>query len=949
MATRFGALEGKPNWFAAADPINRKLGSGGGTAHLLVSAWRATGNGRSFDDWLAASPKLIVHGGGQSRRLPAYAAVGKPLLPIPVLRWSRGQRLNQTLLDLQAPAYERILQAGSHPVLVTSGDVLLRFHRQLPAFPKADVVAAGMWVTAECASNFGVFCLPRNHPGRLAFFLQKPSVSQIRQLSADYLCPVDTGMWLLSARAVALLLAKSGWDAGRQTFAEGDASAFDLYGEFGYALGSNPTRPDPEIAGLTCAVVPLPDPEFHHFGTNTQLIESISRLQNRVLDESRLGSSGGRRHPDQYVQNSRVGFALRQEENHTLWVENSVIPASWELAHSHILTGVPDNQWRLRLPAGTCLDFVPVGKEKLCVRPYGIGDDFTGAIGDPGTRWLGRSAADWLKARNLQFQAAGVDPKTDIQQAPLFPVLATPELTSDFLEWLVSPMPSTDPARAKSWLEAERLSAQSIASRVNLERLYAQRSANRNACLKPLLTNRRWNIFYRLDLVSTARWMAASGIEPQDDDQADPSDLEPMESVRQRMVRAALLRERGQPWEACEDQAFDQLRELIEREAVISPVSPHCAVQADQIVWGRSPARLDLAGGWTDTPPYCLEHGGRAVNLAVDLNGQPPQQVFVRLSDQPELVIRSIDLGLEQRIASYAELESYAQPGSGFSLAKAALALAGFLPRFNADGHWPSLHDQLRAFGGGIEISMVAAVPKGSGLGTSSIMAATLLAGLGDFCGLNWDKTTLFLRTLALEQMVTSGGGWQDQAGGIFHGIKSIETSAGLSQRPTLRWLPEGLFGGDYANRSILLYYSGLTRLAKGILQQVVRGVLLNSPEHLSTLEEIGANAELAFDAVQKADYDGLGEAIRRSWRSNQTLDAGTNPPAIQHLLAPIEDYTLACKLLGAGGGGYLLLLAKDEEAGRRIRKHLADHPPNAGARFVDFKVSATGLQLSRS
>jgi galactokinase/mevalonate kinase-like predicted kinase len=224
-----------------------------------------------------------------------------------------------------------------------------------------------------------------------------------------------------------------------------------------------------------------------------------------------------------------------------------------------------------------------------------------------------------------------------------------------------------------------------------------------------------------------------------------------------------------------------------------------------------------------------------------------------------------------------------------------------------------------------------------------------LLAGLGDFCGLNWDKTTLFLRTLALGQMVTSGGGWQDQAGGIFRGIKSIETTAGLSQRPTLRWLPDELFGEEYANRSILLYYTGLTRLAKGILQQVVRGVLLNSPGHLATLEEIGANAELAFDAVQRADYAGLGEAIRRSWRCNQALDAGTNPPAIQGLLARVEDYTLACKLLGAGGGGYVLLLAKDEEAGRRIRKRLTEHPPNAKARFVTFKVSNTGLQMSRS
>ena len=84
-----------------------------------------------------------------------------------------------------------------------------------------------------------------------------------------------------------------------------------------------------------------------------------------------------------------------------------------------------------------------------------------------------------------------------------------------------------------------------------------------------------------------------------------------------------------------------------------------------------------------------------------------------------------------------------------------------------------------------------------SGLGTSSILAATVLAALSDLCGLGWDRNTLFSRTLALEQMLTTGGGWQDQAGAIFRGLKFIETVPGLSQKPTLRWLPDHLFSRD--------------------------------------------------------------------------------------------------------------------------------------------------------
>ena len=148
--------------------------------------------------------------------------------------------------------------------------------------------------------------------------------------------------------------------------------------------------------------------------------------------------------------------------------------------------------------------------------------------------------------------------------------------------------------------------------------------------------------------------------------------------------------------------------------------------------------RLDLAGGWTDTPPYCLEYGGKVLNLAVDINGQPPIQVFAKLSESPDLVMRSIDLGVEERVRTYAELDTFDRPDSPFALAKAAFSLAGFLPRYHAHGGFTSLEHQLREFGGGIELSLLAAVPKGSGLGTSSILAATVLAVLGDLCGLGW-------------------------------------------------------------------------------------------------------------------------------------------------------------------------------------------------------------------
>jgi galactokinase/mevalonate kinase-like predicted kinase len=607
---------------------------------------------------------------------------------------------------------------------------------------------------------------------------------------------------------------------------------------------------------------------------------------------------------------------------------------------------VPPNDWSLRLEAGVCLDIVPVGESGWAVRVYGMDDAFRGALADENTLWLGRPFPQWLQGRGLDFAETGLPPETDLQQAPLFPVLGREEITPELIEWMScrSPDPAS-PAR-EVWKGARRLSAEEICTEYAPQRASALRAEFLGRALPALAANHRFNPFYRLDLARTAQFFASTGRVLSD----LPEEPTGLAGVHDAMFRAAVVRALGQgDGEEWESRAFANLREMIVRAEELPPTLPRRNILEDQIIWGRSPVRLDLAGGWSDTPPYCLEHGGRVVNLAVNLNGQPPIQVFARGTNEPELVVRSIDLGVECRIRTYEELSDFARPDSEFALAKAALSLVGFLPQFHADGGASSLRAQLEQFGGGIEVTLLAAVPKGSGLGTSSILAATLLGVLADFCGLGWDRNDLYARTMALEQLLTTGGGWQDQIGGITRGIKLIETSPGLAQTPVLRWLPEHLFTGDAANRRILLYYTGLTRMAKNLLREIVRGMFLNRREHLGILRQIRDHAGETYESLQSGDYGQLCRAVNRTWQLKQALDAGTNPPAVADILARVEPWLAAAKLPGAGGGGYLFMLAHDEDAALRIRRELAENPPNPRARFVDFSLSDLGLQITRS
>lgn len=925
-------------FFCTSDPRGIKIGSGGGTVCLLESCWKEEDCQKGFAEWLRQEKRVLLHAGGQGRRLPGYAPSGKIMIPIPVFRWERGQRLSQNLMELQLPLYRKIMEKApdSLHTLVASGDVYIRATERLQEIPDADVVCYGLWAEPQLVKNHGVFVSHRNNPNRLDFMLQKPSIDRLAELSVTHLYLMDTGIWLLSDRAVDVLRRHSRDSDGRWR-------NYDLYGDFGLALGINPGIRNPEINELTVAILPLAGGEFYHYGTSPELISSTLAVQNLVNDQRAIMQRKVKPHPAIFVQNAVVGVRL-EAENSDVWIENSCVAERWKLLHQHIITGVPDNDWTLELPAGVCIDVVPVGESAFVARPYGFRDSFRGGLSSSDTLWMGEPFQSWLMKRSLRIaDVPGLEETMDIQDAPVFPLCHSIEELGKVVRWMVSE-PWME-GGTDHWLKSERWSAERISAGANLRRLFGQRAAFRKRDWPMLADNFEKSVFYQIDLADAAREFVKYGIDlPQRLSETAPL----MTRIHDSMFRARVLRARG-----CDDREEEQKAFRLLGEGLIEPVrrvkvSPRMSVCSDQIIWGRSPVRIDLAGGWTDTPPYCLIAGGQVVNLAIELNGQPPIQVYVKPCREYHIILRSIDLGSTEVIDSYADLLDFNRVGSPFSIPKASLALAGFVPDFCVE-KYPDLMTQLKEFGCGIEITLLVAIPAGSGLGTSSIIAATVLGNLSDFCGLMWDKNEICRRTLVLEQLLTSGGGWQDQYGGVLQGVKLLQTQSGFNQSPLVRWLPDHLFSDGEYQKCHLLYYTGIVRTAKNILAEIVRGMFLNENRHLRLLEEMKEHAVELYDAVQQDDFVRFGRAVARTWEQNKALDSGSDPVQIESVIQRIKDYILGCKLTGAGGGGYLYMVARDPDAAVRIRKILSQNPPNERARFVEMSLSGTGLQLGRS
>ena len=146
-----------------------------------------------------------------------------------------------------------------------------------------------------------------------------------------------------------------------------------------------------------------------------------------------------------------------------------------------------------------------------------------------------------------------------------------------------------------------------------------------------------------------------------------------------------------------------------------------------------------------------------------------------------------------------------------------------------------------------------------------------------------------------------------------------------------------------------LLYYTGITRTAKSILAEIVRRMFLNHGEELRLLREMKEHTLEMYDAIQRNDFVQTGRLVRKTWQQNQWLDHGTNPASVAALTTLIDDLCLGYKLPGAGGGGYLYMIAKDPEAAARIKQILQEHRSNPNARFVEMSLSVNGLQVSRS
>lgn len=328
------------------------------------------------------------------------------------------------------------------------------------------------------------------------------------------------------------------------------------------------------------------------------------------------------------------------------------------------------------------------------------------------------------------------------------------------------------------------------------------------------------------------------------------------------------------------------------------------------VIRSQAPLRVSFCGGGTDVPPYPERFGGCVLSCTIDKYAY----VSVRSIDQTLVRVHSRDLNKIIEFSNEGENRRDERPDLATSI------IRRFAERQ-------------------IECFMHSDAPPGSGLGSSSAMIVALIAALARRAGLALSSYEVAAAALSVEREdLHIVGGMQDQYAATFGGFNFIEFSAdGVVVNP-LRVPQETL---DELHYNLLLCYTGKTRLSSTILREQTSNVVTARQD---VMDGLSALKDLTYDmkrALLTGECRHFGELLHEAWQLKRKFASGISDADIDAMYEGAREAgAIGGKLLGAGGGGYLLLFVpftRREDVIARLEEF--------GGEVVDFQFETRGVR----
>ena len=892
-----GMLPKSIHYAVLPDPDGKRVGSGGATLNVLRYIYQDAG---SFDD----KRILVIHSGGDSKRVPQYSACGKLFSPVPRLL-PNGRR--STLFDEFMISMCGVAARISAGMLVCSGDVLLLFNPLQIDFYGSGAAALSIKEPAETGKNHGVYRV--DDQGNVGGFLHKKTVDQLHELQAvdeNGNVDIDTGAVIMDTDLLKALYKLVDTPEQFDAYVN-ENTRLSFYADFLYPLASQSSleqyyKENPEgdftlelhecrtklwevLHPFHMKLIRMSPAAFIHFGTTKELrylmtegMEQFVYLGwNSFVNTNSTSIRSGYASGNSYIsKHAKIGKGT--------YVEDSYVHHGTVIGTNCVVSGV--TLAGQTIPDGAVIHGLKLGEEQFVARMYGVNDNpkecslFGRKLSEP--LWTAkiypicrtmREAVDaTLQAYEQGFpiKESLVSLKDSFNMADVTAILPW----QDKLD---------DKVRVESLLEA-------IDNKVDLKQAFISCGGNVSPRVERLLLREA--------------------------ERLDSRNLEQFSRKIRIYYMLSLVKETYM------DNCFDTIGKAVLDTAV---AGLECSretklLKEESIV--RLPVRVNWGGGWSDTPPYCMEHGVTVLNAAVLLDGNYPIEAIARRIEGNKIVLASADSGAEQEFTDIKQLQDSSNPYDPFALHKAALIACGLIP-YSENRSIEEITNQL---GSGLYLSTrVINIPRGSGLGTSSILAGACVKALYEITGRKLEDDELYNRVLCMEQIMSTGGGWQDQVGGLAPGIKMVTSHAEVRQQISCMPCVVSEQTMKELDERFCLIYSGQRRLARNLLRDVVGRYVGGNPDAVEVLYEIQRSAVLMRFELEKGDVDAFARLLNEHWELSKRLDSGCTNVCIDMIFKAVEDLIDAKMICGAGGGGFLQVVLKKGITAKQLQERLHD------------------------
>ncbi len=333
------------------------------------------------------------------------------------------------------------------------------------------------------------------------------------------------------------------------------------------------------------------------------------------------------------------------------------------------------------------------------------------------------------------------------------------------------------------------------------------------------------------------------------------------------------------------------------------------------IVRAKAPFRVSFGGGGTDMPPYCTENGGCVINTAID------RHIYITIKPREDKKIHIYSVRYNKETIFNLGDKNYTEE---FELIKGAVNVL-------------NIKD-------GFDITIYSELPVGSGMGGSSSLCVALIGAFNDYYKLGLNLYDIAMKAFEIERVeLHQDGGYQDQFAAAYGGFSLVEFTKKIKVIP-IKVKEEMLNELQYC---LILCYIGGSHFSSEIQHEVIKGYSVEKLSYMEAMQELKDVTYSMRTVIESNNINRLnefGELLHRGWLAKKSLSSKISNDEIDNFYLTSRKFGVyGGKLLGAGGGGHLLLFSEPNKKFQVIQEL-----EKIGGKIINFHFNPKGLEIWR-